>query len=561
MPQTTVTQHFAYTGADQYFTVPSGVTTIDIKAWGAGGGGTWGTTSQVNAGCGGGGGGFSRGTVAVVPGQRLLVVVGQGGRANSSAGTYGQGGAGNNAAYPGGSGGGLSGVFTSSFAQPHALVVAGGGGGATGTRNADVGPGGGGGASGSTRGHKNSRNGAPGTQTAGGHAGTGGAAAGAPGTALSGGRSAQITGTFTMGGGGGGGGYFGGGGGSSQANSNDAHQVPGVGGGGSGYLAPTVTAGSTEAGQAAPSRYTGGTAAGGSDPDYRSGVGVGGGQRTNGGNGQVVVHWVEFTVTPGGPPDIELVQGEAVGYPGVRVEASVAIAPVSVTVTLPAGQGLHFGSQTVPDHQLTVQNHPQPPTAYMGTLSADGLSLTFSNVDLELPDTSTLWVAVSAGSSAPLGTSSVSFTVAGQTSPSNPVIVNPAFTVSPSGALQDAPRSGAPTYPGVEVRNDGSQSLPAQIVTVTLPLDAGTRFGTPGAPDHQLTVRDSGGTTTVYTGIVSADGQSLTFTNVDLDIPANGATSMMYVCVSAGAGTPVGPTSVQFSIGSQTSQSTTLNVI
>ncbi|MFB7909910.1 hypothetical protein ACFC1T_26085, partial [Kitasatospora sp. NPDC056076] len=292
MTQTTATQHFTYTGSGQYFTVPSGVTRIDVKVWGAGGGGTWDTAHQVSTGCGGGGGGFSRGSIAVVPGQRLLIVVGEGGRANSSANTYGGGGAGNSADYPGGSGGGLSGVFTSTYTQGQALVIAGGGGGATGTRNAITGAGGGGGTSGSARG-RITHDGGPGTRTAGGQAGTGGSVSGAPGAALHGGNSAQIAGRFTMGGGGGGGGYYGGGGGTSQPNSNDASQIPGAGGGGSGYLAPTVTGGTTISGQAAPGRYTGGSAAASSDRDYRPGVGVGGATRTNGGHGQVVLQWVK----------------------------------------------------------------------------------------------------------------------------------------------------------------------------------------------------------------------------------------------------------------------------
>ena len=50
---------FSYTGSQQTFTVPSGVTTITIKVWGAQGGGEpasglWGAGAQL-----GGGGGFS----------------------------------------------------------------------------------------------------------------------------------------------------------------------------------------------------------------------------------------------------------------------------------------------------------------------------------------------------------------------------------------------------------------------------------------------------------------------------------------------------------------------
>ncbi|MEV5242320.1 hypothetical protein AB0K89_24940 [Streptomyces cinnamoneus] len=258
---------------------------------------------------------------------------------------------------------------------------------------------------------------------------------------------------------------------------------------------------------------------------------------------------------------MELARGGAVGYPGVKVEGDVACAPVPVTVTLPADSGLVFGTQALPDHQLTVMNAGGQTTQYTGTPSQDGTSLTFSDVDLGLPGTTTMWVGVSATHEAPLGSTNLTFTVGGQTSDSTPVVVEPGFTVSPGGNPVTALRGGPPIYPGVEVRNNHSGSIPLQTVTATLPDGLGMRFGVPGSPDHQLTVMRADGHTTAYVGSLSGDGQTLTFTDIDLEIPADGSLSAMWVCVSAAPDTPPGPTSVQFTVGDLVSPSTAIEVV
>ncbi len=101
-----VTQTFSYTGAVQTFTVPAGVTSIDIDTRGAQGGGNG----------GGGRGARMNATYSVTPGQVLNIVVGQQGLLQ----------AGGNAQNSSGGGGG-SFVYTS--AGPTLLVAAGGGGG------------------------------------------------------------------------------------------------------------------------------------------------------------------------------------------------------------------------------------------------------------------------------------------------------------------------------------------------------------------------------------------------------------------------------------------------
>lgn len=123
---------FSYTGSDQSIVVPSGCSKMEVKAWGAGGGGGYNSKP-------GGAGGFTHAQVPVTGGDTLIVVVGQAGvkaASTTPAGeTQGYGNAG--VAYAGvacatGHGGGLSGVFKTSFTRSNALVIAGGGGGGSG---------------------------------------------------------------------------------------------------------------------------------------------------------------------------------------------------------------------------------------------------------------------------------------------------------------------------------------------------------------------------------------------------------------------------------------------
>jgi hypothetical protein len=96
---------FTYTGADQTYTVPPGVTSLTVKLWGAGG---------ASAGFGGGSGAFVAGTLAVTPGETLTLIVGGGGVYSLSDGQGGFGG-----------GGGRSAIRSSSNVE---LVTAGAGG-------------------------------------------------------------------------------------------------------------------------------------------------------------------------------------------------------------------------------------------------------------------------------------------------------------------------------------------------------------------------------------------------------------------------------------------------
>ena len=200
-----VTQTFTYTGANQNFTVPAGVTSMNVTLNGAGGG------SAANGGGTGGAGGYVSGTLPVTPGQSLVVMVGQGGgNGGTASATYGGGGNGTG----GGAGGGRSAIILAGSD----MVTAGGGGGGKDYIN-HAGGAGGGSTGGNGGGSYPAYAGGGGT-TNGTNSGTGGTNGG--GTSSSAGS--QYQGGF--GSGGGGGGYFGGGG----------SGATGGGGGGSSYV-------------------------------------------------------------------------------------------------------------------------------------------------------------------------------------------------------------------------------------------------------------------------------------------------------------------------------------
>ena len=129
---------FSYTGAVQTFTVPCGVSTITIEAWGAQGGTN--ATTIV-----GGAGGFASGDLAVIEGDVLNIYVG---------GQNGYNGGGNGGVTSGcssadaGVGGGASDIRLNGSVLGDRIVVAAGGGGAGGNRVSGCGRGAGGGGGG-----------------------------------------------------------------------------------------------------------------------------------------------------------------------------------------------------------------------------------------------------------------------------------------------------------------------------------------------------------------------------------------------------------------------------
>ncbi len=203
---------FSFTGGVQTYTVPVGVTSIQIETWGAQGGtGTYGGITP-NPGLGG----YASGTLSVMPGTTYNIYVGGEGASSGPGGFNGGGQAGTDY---GASGGGASDVRISPFGLVDRIIVgAGGGGAAFGSTPSD---GGHGGALIGIAGQNGDSfvGGGGGTQDAGGAAGCC--------------YGAATAGTFGLGGGpgdyhnaGGGGGWFGGGSGAGQAGA----------GGGSSYV-------------------------------------------------------------------------------------------------------------------------------------------------------------------------------------------------------------------------------------------------------------------------------------------------------------------------------------
>jgi hypothetical protein len=117
---------FNYTGAMQNFTVPAGINSVNIEAWGAQGG----YCSAVNFSTSFGGlGGYAKGTTNVIPGQILNVYVGGQGIYQGIGGFNG-GGSSLNSTY-GSSGGGATDIRIGGNELENRIIVAGGGGGAS----------------------------------------------------------------------------------------------------------------------------------------------------------------------------------------------------------------------------------------------------------------------------------------------------------------------------------------------------------------------------------------------------------------------------------------------
>jgi len=268
------------------YTVPCGISSVNVYTWGAGG------TKFSGPG---GGGGFSSGSLAVTAGQTFDIVVGEYGHPQTSTdtgapakGPLGAGGGGGSPAPQGnlGSmGGGLSGIFGPNaiplesltnnngpqVSAPTVFIVAGGGGGGGhggglgGAGGGLTGQEGGGGPPGTST--PNSYGGDGGTQCAGGATGSSGNTTEAAGF-LRGADAAWMPrgGNPNVTGGSGGGGYYGGGAGGYAGTT-----YTGGGGGGSSYVGhPQLTCTSNEGG-------SGGEGGGTASPFYVAGTNEGGG--------------------------------------------------------------------------------------------------------------------------------------------------------------------------------------------------------------------------------------------------------------------------------------------
>jgi len=247
---------------------------LEIKSWGAGGGGGIVHSSIQTTGYRTGGGGYARGVLPVSAGDIIRVEVGQGGRRAESEttgsaggwpdggrGTQGASGAGGNF-YRGGGGGGSSRVYLNDVL----ILVAGASGGGC-------------------RGYGGAGGGETGGTAFGGATGGSQSAGGSVGGAFLRGADAPIAPTTGASSGGGGGGYYGGGYDGDDTNVNG-------GGGGSSYRNTSVAAfGEVAQG----TNGSAGTAAKTDDPDYVANAGRGGqtyagpATTTHGDNGLVVI--------------------------------------------------------------------------------------------------------------------------------------------------------------------------------------------------------------------------------------------------------------------------------
>ncbi len=244
---------FKYTGSEQSFKVPAGVTSVTITANGAAG--AQGAPTYLGTWSLGGSAGSVDATMPVTPGERLAIFVGGSGIRggyNGGAGRF----AGSCSKICYGFGGGASDVRQHGKRWATRVVVAAGGGGGggdgcIGTSGCYVvggngGDGGGntGGSGGVGTGPLAGSGGTGGTQRGGGGGGAGGASGcpGSDGTRGAGGTGGGRGGGCDGLGGGGGGGYYGGGGaGSGTGNTDNQWSAGGGGGGGSSFVKSGAT--------------------------------------------------------------------------------------------------------------------------------------------------------------------------------------------------------------------------------------------------------------------------------------------------------------------------------
>ncbi|MFA5853951.1 MAG: glycine-rich domain-containing protein [Patescibacteria group bacterium] len=264
------------------WTAPTGVTAVNVEAWGAGGAGGGNTQASADSGGGGGGGAYAKkSNISVTPGNGYTVVVGAGGTGvASSAGNAGG---------------------DSYFIDSSTVMAKGGGGG--GASTGDAGTAGTGGASGSSVGdvtYSGGTGGAGRNSTT----GIGGGGGGGAGTTSAGnnGTAATVTGATAVVGGGPGGYGF------TVAGNGLAPDIgPGGGGGGSGEGA------TAQGGDGAPGRvrityiytWTAPTGVTSVDVEVWGGGGGGGGQQRivsdggGGGGGGGYSKKTSISVTPG----------------------------------------------------------------------------------------------------------------------------------------------------------------------------------------------------------------------------------------------------------------------
>ena len=319
-----VTQTFNFTGAEQPFVVPAGVTSIHVVAIGGHGG-----DSGVSSGAGGAAARVG-GDLSVTPGQTLHVVVGGVGQ-DGVGQTGGFNGGGDGGANAGAGGGGASDVRTGLAPETRLLVAAGGGGGGGPASSGEGGDGGDAGGNGAPGGEGENVGGAPGSSSEGGAGGSGCSGSADPGALGAGGDAGDSVGSGG-GGGGGGGGLYGGGGGSAGCNI-----FGGGGGGGGSSLVPAGGSSVLASLSAVPKVEVIYSSAGAETQTF-----------THTGAEQTFV-------VPGGVTSIEVLAiggrgGEAAGTPGgaaAKVSADLTVTPGQTLYVEVGGEGQDVTGATI----------------------------------------------------------------------------------------------------------------------------------------------------------------------------------------------------------------------
>ena len=475
---TTTLSTFTTVGSTTW-TVPAGVSQVDVlivAGGGGGGGGAWGG--------GGGGGGVLYGScVSVTAGANLPVTVGAGGTGglnnldnSSNRGISGGnssfngataigGGGGGGYAYQGGTNYGLKGLPGGSGGghgelQQGAGFIAGG----ASTQTAPAGYAAYGNAGGSTTGVM--------------QAGSGGGGAGAPGGALQtyglptvggAGASFDISGTMTAYAGGGGGG-----GGSVQSGGNYPGAAGGVGGGGAGASGNGVTG-------TAGAANTGG---GGGGAGFNGSGGAGGA----GGSGIVIIRaYASGTSCTSDAPQVTVTVGTATGGTATSSPRAVA-AGGSVTLSAESSTGYSFSGWT-----CTV-----------GTLSSSVANpATLSNITADT--TCTPAFTANSGSSYTISISNTTVNGSGAASPrtvysgvtatlSAVPLPNYSFSSwSCTAGTIASPTSATTTLSGVTANATCTPTFTASVVTYTVTM--GTATG--GTSSASPTTVNSGSTSTL----------------------------------------------------------------
>ncbi|MEZ4873970.1 MAG: HYR domain-containing protein [Flavobacteriaceae bacterium] len=523
-------QTFTYTGNMQTFTVPIGVTSINIEAWGASG---QGVTVEVYNPSTGGLGGYAQGELTVTPGQVLNLFVGgtgmegAGGYNGGATGGFGIAGSGATDGYAG-SGGGASDVRMGGTDLLSRIIVAGGGGGGgrdyvNGTCQ-PCGEGGNGGAGGGATGvdgqdptdpnfgfyFNPGAGGKGGTQATGGAGGDGPQGPnGNPGTLGIGGIG--IDGNFTIASGGGGGGYYGGGSGAGASNGSGV-----AGGGGAGG-----------------SSYTGGVLNGTTTPGVRSG------------NGEIIISWTTQDLT------------QTSGLP------SGSVFPVGTTLNTFEVTDVH-GNTASCSFTVTVED-TEPPVANCSApfsiqLDTNGMASITVN-DIENGSTDNCGIAstsidVSSFDCSNVGNNNVTLTVTdvNGNSSSCTAIVTVEDNEAPQTVCQNITvqldTNGNATVTAADV--DGGSTDACGIASLAIDVDT-FDCNNIGTNNVTLTVTDVNGNSSQCTAVVTVEdtvAPNALCQNITVSLDANGNASIVASDVDGGSSDACGIASTSIDVSS-----------